>query len=134
MTRPNPLQWIWYTFGGTLGPRYREWVLHDTTGRTRWLRQLIRAVVQVSPLAVVVGFALGDNVIAWGGVLCGLLLALFYSLVFANQTAEHRLIKQGYPAGTAERIFHDRANSAEQVRRYMQSYRQDSAGLSRETE
>jgi hypothetical protein len=92
------------------------------------LRQLIRAAVQVSPLAGVMGFTLGDNVIAWGGVLCGLLLALFYSLIFANQTAEHRLIKHGYPAGTAQRIFHDRANSAERVRRDMQTYRRDSAG------
>ncbi|MBW8709599.1 MAG: DUF5313 family protein, partial [Mycobacterium sp.] len=34
MSRPNPLLWIWYTFTGKLGPRYREWVLHDVTCRT----------------------------------------------------------------------------------------------------
>jgi hypothetical protein len=27
--RPDPVRWIWYTFAGALGPRYREWVLHE---------------------------------------------------------------------------------------------------------
>ncbi len=33
--RPDPLRWLWCTFGGGLGPSYREWVLHDvlTSGR-----------------------------------------------------------------------------------------------------
>ena len=26
--RPDLLRWIWYAFGGALGPRYRQWVLH----------------------------------------------------------------------------------------------------------
>jgi Family of unknown function (DUF5313) len=43
----------WYTFGGALGPRYRQWVLHELTCRTRWERQIGRAVVQVVPLAMV---------------------------------------------------------------------------------
>jgi Family of unknown function (DUF5313) len=48
--RPDPLRWIWYAFGGALGPRYRQWVLHDLTCRTRWQRNSVRAVVQVMPL------------------------------------------------------------------------------------
>ena len=28
--RPDPLLWIWYAFGGTLGPRYRQWVLRTS--------------------------------------------------------------------------------------------------------
>jgi hypothetical protein len=51
--RPDPLRWIWYAFGGTLGPRYRQRVLQDLTGRTRWERQIARAVLQVAPLAIV---------------------------------------------------------------------------------
>ena len=51
--RPDPLRWIWYAFGGTLGQRYRQWVLQDLTGPTRWERQIARAVLQVAPLAVV---------------------------------------------------------------------------------
>ena len=41
--RPDPLRWIWYAFGGALGPRYRQWVLHDLTCRTRWERNSVRA-------------------------------------------------------------------------------------------
>ena len=50
--RPDPLRWIWYALGGGLGPRYRQWVLHDLTCGTRWVRQLARAVVQLLPLVV----------------------------------------------------------------------------------
>jgi fatty acid desaturase len=80
--RPDPLRWIWYPFSGGLGPRYREWVLRDLTGRTRWERQLARAVVQVAPLAAVVLLALRFGWIAWVGVGCGLVLALIYSTAY----------------------------------------------------
>jgi hypothetical protein len=33
-SRPNPLRWLWYTFGGGLDSRYREWALHDVTSPT----------------------------------------------------------------------------------------------------
>jgi Family of unknown function (DUF5313) len=106
--RPDSLRWIWYTFGGALGPRYRQWVLHDLTCRTRWERQLARAVVQVMPLAVVVLLALGFGWIAWVGVGCGLVLALIYSIAYFDQAADHRLVKHGYPPGTARRILSER--------------------------
>jgi hypothetical protein len=123
--RPGLLRWIWYAYGGVLGPRYREWVLHDLTCRTRWERQLVRAVVQVVPLAAVVLVALGDNWIAWVGVGCGLVLALIYSIAYFDPAADHRLVKHGYPPGTAERIRseRDRATHPDRMRRYMQTYR-----------
>jgi hypothetical protein len=123
--RPDPLRWIWYAFGGALGRGYREWVLYDLTCRTRWERQLIRAVVQVMPLAAVVLVALGDNWIAWVGVGCGLVLALIYSVAYFDPAADHRLVKHGYPAGTAERIRSEREKAAhpDRMRRYMQNYR-----------
>ena len=46
------MRWLWYALGGTLGPRYRQCVLRDLTGRTRWERQIVLAIVQVVPLAV----------------------------------------------------------------------------------
>ena len=46
--RPNPLQWLWYAYGGGLPERHASWVLHDTTTRTWWLRHLLRAVVQIA--------------------------------------------------------------------------------------
>jgi len=123
--RPDPLRWIWYAFGGGLGPRYRAWVLHDVTCRTRWERQLARAVVQVAPLAAVVLLALGFGWIAWVGVGCGLVLALIYSAAYFDPAADRRLVKHGYPPGTSQRILteRDKAKHPDRMRRYMQTYR-----------
>jgi fatty acid desaturase len=125
--RPDPLRWIWYVFGGALGPRYRQWVLHDLTGRSRWERQMVRAVVQVAPLAAVVLLTLGFGWISWVGVVCGLVLALIYSTAYFDSSAEHRLVKHGYPPGTVQRILSERDNAKhpDRMRRYMQTYRND---------
>lgn len=126
--RPDPLRWIWYTFGAGLGPRYRDWVLHDLTCRTRWERQIVRAAVQVMPLAIVLLLALGISWIAWVGVGCGLVLALIYSAAYFDQAADHRLVKHGFPPGTAHRIISERENTKhpDRMRRYVQTYRPNS--------
>jgi hypothetical protein len=128
MTRPNPLQWIWYTFGGGLGPRYSGWVLHDVTARTRWLRQTVRAVVQVMlPAAVVSGVlsVLGFGWIIFGGVACGALLGLWYSLAYIDQTGDRRLVKHGYESGTLKRAVRERYNRehADEIAHYLETYR-----------
>jgi hypothetical protein len=125
MTGPNPLLWIWYTLGGRLGSPYREWVLHDTTGRTRWLRQIVRVVVQVVLPAAVVLAVLGVTWIVWAAVGLGLLLALWYSLAYINSTAERRLVKHGYEPGILMRALRERDHRehADQIVRYMQTYR-----------
>ena len=53
--RPGPLQWLWYALGGGLAPRYRDWVLRDTTAPGWWWRQIVRALVQAAPVGLVVG-------------------------------------------------------------------------------
>jgi hypothetical protein len=123
--RPDPLRWIWYAFGGALGPRYRQWVLQDLTCSTRWERQIARAVVQVVPLALVLLLVLGFGWIVWVGVGCGLILALIYSTAYFDSSADYRLVKHGYPPGTAQRILSDRdkAKHPDRMRRYMQTYR-----------
>ena len=123
--RPDPFRWIWYSFGGRLGPRYRQWVLYDLTSRTRWPRQIVRAVLQVVPLAVVLLLALGFNWIAWAGVVCGLVLALIYSAAYFDPSVEHRLAKHGFPHGTAQRVRRERdiAEHPDRMRRYMRTYR-----------
>ena len=125
MRRPDPLRWIWYSFGGTLGSRYREWVLRDLTGRGRWERQILRAVVQVVPLAAALLLMLGSGWIAWVGVGCGLVLALIYSTAYFDPAVEHRLANHGYPPGTAHRILSERdeAKHPDRMRRYIQNYR-----------
>jgi Family of unknown function (DUF5313) len=125
MTRPNPLQWIWYTLGGRLGSPHRGWVLRDTTCGTRWLRQIMRVAVQVVLPAAVVLAVLGVSWIVWAGVGLGLLLALWYSLAYINSTAERRLVKHGYEPGTLMQALRerDRREHADQIVRYMQTYR-----------
>jgi fatty acid desaturase len=125
--RPDPLRWIWYTFGGQLGPRYRQWVLHDLTGPTRWVRQLARAFVQVAPLAALLFLVLGFGWITWVALIGGLVMALIYSVAYIDQSAEHRLFKQGYPPGTVQLTLseRDRAKDPDRMRRYLQTYRND---------
>jgi hypothetical protein len=127
LRRPNPLQWIWYAFGGRLPRDLSPWVLHDTTTRTWALRHLARAVVQVLPLIVIclvaVPVPFGYRVSAAGG---GLLLALLFSFAYVTETTEHRVAKAGFAPGTAARTREERAEKARAERR--SPYRRDGAG------
>ena len=127
--RPGPLRWIRYALGGSLSPRYRQWVLHDLTCRGRWIRQIVRAVLQVAPFAVLLLLTLGTSWITWVGVICGLGLALIYSLAYFNQSADYRLVKHGFPPGTAREILseRDKAKHPDRMRRYIETYRSDAA-------
>ena len=73
-----------------LVPATASWVLRDLTGRNRWTRQVVRAAVQVVPLAVVLLLTLGTVWITWIGVICGLVLALICSVVYLDQSADYR--------------------------------------------
>jgi hypothetical protein len=124
--RPNPLQWIWYAFGGGLPRELAPWVLHDTTVRTWWLRHLLRATVQVLPVVVgclLVPVPFGYRISAAAG---GLFLALIFSMAFMTETTEHRIAKAGFPAGTAARLREERAERESEERR--SPYRRDGAG------
>ena len=123
--RPGPLRWIWYAMGGSLGPRYRKWVLHDLTCRSRWTRQIGRASVQVVPLAVVLLLTLGTGWVTWVGVICGLVLALIYSAVYFDQSIDYRLVKHGFPSGTARAVLseRDKTEHADRIARYLETYR-----------
>ena len=102
VVRPAPHRWVWYALGGGLPARHHGWVLHDTTTGTWWLRHLARVLVQVAvPIALVMALmpaGWGVRAAAAGG---GLALALFYSLAYMPETTENRVVKAGYPAGTA---------------------------------
>ena len=100
--RPAPHRWLWYAFGGRLPERHRGWVLHDTTTRTWWLRHVVRMLVQLAvPIALIMAFlpaSWGLRAACAGG---GLALALFYSVAYMPEATENRVMKAGYPAGTA---------------------------------
>ena len=86
---------------------------------------MIRAIVQLTPLAAVLLFALGTGWITWVALICGLVLSLIYSSAYFDQSADYRLVKHGYPSGTAQRILHERENAKDpdRVRRYIETYR-----------
>ncbi len=125
--RPGPLRWVWYALGGGLPPRYREWVLHDVTARTWWVRQIARALlVQALPVAVVVGLLIpGSLAIRLMAVLGGVFVAMIYVVAFLDEAVEHRAMKAGYPRGFA-RGLRDAATQPERdaaARRYDGRYR-----------
>ena len=124
--RPGPVRWLLYAFGRSLPPEYREWVLHDVTARTWVLRHMIRATVQLLPIAVLLYLLIpGPAWVRGCAVLAGLLLGYFYSGAYVYETTEHRAVKAGYPRGTAARIRgrHGAAEREEQERRYEQRWR-----------
>ena len=116
VVRPAPHRWIGYAFGGRLPARHRGWVLYDTTTSTWWVRHIARTLVQLAvPIALVMIFlpaGWGLRAAAAGG---GLALALFYSLAYMPETTENRVVKAGYPAGTAT-AHRERAGAARQQR------------------
>ncbi len=125
--RPGPLRWLWYALGGALPPRYREWVLHDVTARTWWVRQIARALlVQALPVALVVGLLIpGSPVIRLMAVLGGVFVAMIYVVAFLDEAVEHRALKAGYPRGFAKGL-RDAATQPERdaaARRYDERYR-----------
>lgn len=105
--RPNPFQWLRYTFGGRLPDRYRDWVLYDATSPTWLWRFAIRVVVESLPW-LAVGAALfflftplpAGWVFATLGLALG--LSLYYTLTSADELIEARLVKHGFPAGTGK--------------------------------
>ena len=105
--RPDPIHWLWYACGGTLPGRFHGWVLNDLTCRTWPLRHLIRALVQVTPVVVALLLLMPSVVPAparVAAVLAGALLGLLYSGAYMYEICEHRVVKAGYPRGTAQRI------------------------------
>jgi hypothetical protein len=126
--RPAPHRWIWYALGGSLPARHRGWVLHDTTTRTWWLRHALRMLVQLAlPIALLLAFlpaSWGLRLACAGG---GLALALFYSVAYMPEAVENRVVKAGYPVGTATQV----RDHASLIRQQQESERRRAANAKR---
>lgn len=119
--RPNPVQWIWYAFGGSLPPELKDWVLHDTTCPTWVLRQFFRAVVQLAiPIAVVLFVVPGPLHIRLMTIGSAGLPAILFQMGYIVPALEGRLQKAGFPPGTGEKVRAERSLKAqnEAARRY----------------
>ena len=114
--RPNPLLWLRYQYGGRLPARYRDWVLHDGTGRTWFLRVVLRALVQLAPIVGVLVFVLrgllgGPWLLVLGSILLGVLVYLRIALTMGSQAVDARLARHGFPPGYATAVRHQAAKN-----------------------
>ncbi len=126
--RPGVLRWLWYALGGGLPARHNTWVLHDTTTRTWALRHVARALVQMAvPIALILLLVPGEFWIRAMAALGGVLLGMMFSLAYMPESTENRVVKAGYPAGTATA---DREEAA-RVREQQESERRRSAAAKR---
>jgi len=126
--RPGALRWLWYAMGGGLPARSRGWVLHDTTTRTWALRHLVRSLVQMAvPIAAVLLLVPGPFWIRGMAALGGLFLGLIFSIAYMTETTENRVVKAGYPVGTATRV----REAAAGVREQQESQRRRAAAAKR---
>jgi hypothetical protein len=126
--RPSPHRWVWYALGGRVPARHRGWVLYDTTTGTWWLRHVARSVIQMAiPIALVMALLPAGWGLRAAAAGAGVLLAMFYSLAYMIETTENRIVKAGYPVGTAQ-AHRDRAGL---VRAQRESERKRAAAAKR---
>jgi len=107
--RPNPALWLYYQFTGVLPASYREWVLHDATCRSWFLRVVLRALIQAAPVLGLLVFVLrgllgGPWLLVLGSLLLGLLVYLRIALTVAMDSLDSRLLRYGYPPGHATAV------------------------------
>ncbi len=123
--RPDVIRWLWYSLGGRLPERYREWILHDaTTGGWR-RRHVARSTVMIAPLCAVWLLLPGPLPLRLALVLMAALVAYFYSMAYMEESIEHRLGKHGFPPGTGRRTRAEATALAEAdvTERYLARYR-----------
>jgi hypothetical protein len=67
------------------------------------------------PIALVVAFLPAPWGVRLAAALAGVILGMAFSLAYMTETIENRVVKAGYPAGTAQ-AARDRAGQARQQR------------------
>ncbi|PXW29929.1 UNVERIFIED_CONTAM: hypothetical protein DES50_10936 [Williamsia faeni] len=112
--RPNPWQWITYSWGRKLPDELQDWVRHDLTGRWRVPRHLLRGMIPFFPVFAVFLLFPGPIYLRLAMILLGLILALFYCGAYMQPNREHRLELHGLPADleSPERVRKHDANRA----------------------
>ena len=114
--RPDPLRWLWYAYGGGLPARFAPWVLFDTTCRTWWVRHVVRVIVQIAPfVAAIVIFVPGPVWLRVMSALGGAIMGMIFAVAYVHETAEHRLVKAGYPQGTGVAVRAERTQEKDEA-------------------
>jgi hypothetical protein len=94
-SRPGPVRWLLYAYGRRLPGRYAQWVLHDLTCRTWFVRHLARSAAQALPAVALLAFptSLAVHLMMIGIVVFGM---LFYGMAFAWEIRDRRLYQHGF--------------------------------------
>ncbi len=94
-SRPGPVRWLLYAYGRRLPPRYAQWVLHDLTCRTWFVRHLARGLAECLPALALLAFpaSVSIHVMMVGIVVFGM---SFYCMAFAWETRDRRLYQHGF--------------------------------------
>lgn len=94
-SRPGVVRWLAYAYGKRLPPRYAQWVLHDLTCRTWFVRVLARGAAQSLPGLVLLVLPASPAVVAMmlAIVVFGM---VFYSMAFAWEIRDRRLYQHGF--------------------------------------
>lgn len=95
--RPPLTGRVYYLLGGTLPPRYNDWVSHDLTGPGWRVRQALRPFLLMLPFAVVFALLPGD--LGVRVTIVAFLLAAGIGLGFATSGffRNRRLVQHGFP-------------------------------------
>lgn len=116
VVRPNPLQWLRYTYTGSVPARHRGWVLHDATCSTWLLRHAARYFVLIAPLiAAIVLFLPADLSIRVEGSIAAGLSVFIGFMCFTTESLERRVEKAGYPWGLAGQLRERRSIDAQRA-------------------
>jgi hypothetical protein len=94
-SRPGVVRWLLYAYGKRLPPRYSQWVLHDLTCRTWFVRALSRGLAQCLPALVLLVLPARVDILVMmeGIVVFGM---LFYTMAFAWEIRDRRLYQHGF--------------------------------------
>ncbi|ASO20357.1 hypothetical protein FHR81_004466 [Actinoalloteichus hoggarensis] len=125
MSRPNPIQWLWYALGGRLPERLRPWVLHDVTCKTWVWRHAARGTVLLGPVTILCLLipAPLEIRLCMGGLAS--IVGYYFYFSYVEESCELRASKHGYAYGIARstrEAAHAEANAAARAR-YLAIYR-----------
>lgn len=121
-SRPNPIQWIAYTYGAKLPESKTDWVANDLMGPHAFARHVLRAQVAFVPVYLVLFFLFPGGPI-WVRalmVLLGACLALIFSVSYMDQNRVRRLQKHGL--GNTPLTYRQRAEAEHLKTQYEQIY------------
>lgn len=99
---PTPGQRLVYAFGGRLPEPQREWVRHDLTDAGWRGRAMLRALVQVVPVAAALAFLPGPASVHVFLPLLVLLSGLFVAAAYGEDLRDRRLRQHGLPTPRRE--------------------------------